>query len=464
VIRSRSANLRTSITVVATGFLFVVAMAGIARAAQITPTSSESVTIPAGAPGTTSGISDPYPSTLAVSWCQGTIQDVNIHLFLTHGATSDLEILLVGPGGQKALIAADSGDTTDVTSLSVTFDDEAGLTPPSPWVDGTYRPHDPSPGDVFPSPAPGGPHQAALSVFDGTNPNGTWNLYVNDDSGGDFGDLNWGLTIQTTSTAPSSTGVCISNGGVGEPYPTTITTSGLAAPIQDVDVTLNGLTHTWSDDLDVLLAGPGAKNTMLMSDAGGGGDISGASLTFNDEAANALPDGITPPIGTGTYQPTNHDSLENLPAPAPATQGTSLGAFDGLDPNGAWTLFVVDDDDIGDFGVVNNWSLQITTPGFTVSSAKAKEGKKATFTITRTGDLGQAVSASFATAAGSAKQKDFKALAGTLSFAAGDATEQVVVKTKNDNKDEKRNEKFTVNLTSGQATFTGTGKITDTDR
>ena len=53
---------------------------------------------------------------------------------------------------------------------------------------------------------------------------------------------------------------------------------------------------------------------------------------------------------------------------------------------------------------------------------------------------------------------------GPLSFAAGDATEQVVVKTKNDNKDEKKNEKFSLNLTAGTVTFTGLGKVKDTDK
>ncbi len=462
---SRS-SLRNRVAVAA-GFLLMVSVARIAEAGEIEPFNGDNVTIPAGAPGTTSGPADPYPSPITLDWCPGTIQDVNVSFnFLAHGSTADLDILLVGPGGQTALIASDSGNTDDVTDLFIDFDDEAASTPPAPWVSGAYRLHDVSAGaDAFPPPAPAGPYGSSLSVFDGTNPNGTWNLFVDDDSPTESGEFSsWVLLIQTsTPTAPTSTGVCINHEGPGDPYRTSVTTSGLASPVQDVNVTLNGLRHTWPDDLDILLSGPGARNTMLMSDAGGGTSIAGVDVTLDDEATGLLPDEETPPISPGAYKPSNHEDAEDLPAPAPPTQGTGLSTFDGLDPNGTWTLFLTDDTS-GDFGVLNSWSLQLTTPSYAISPAKAKEGKRATFTVTRTGDLGQAVSATIATAPGSAKPKDFKALAGTLSFAAGDATEQVVVKTKNDNKDEKKNEKFSLNLTSGQATFTGTGKVTDTDK
>jgi len=51
--------------------------------------------------------------------------------------------------------------------------------------------------------APFPPHGQALSVFDGTNPNGTWSLYVFDDSapgadmdGGKFAG-GWSIKIVT---------------------------------------------------------------------------------------------------------------------------------------------------------------------------------------------------------------------------------------------------------------------------
>ncbi|MGH2661889.1 MAG: Calx-beta domain-containing protein [Actinomycetota bacterium] len=104
-----------------------------------------------------------------------------------------------------------------------------------------------------------------------------------------------------------------------------------------------------------------------------------------------------------------------------------------------------------------------TPPTLSLSSAKAKEGKPAIFTVTRTGDLTQALGVPFATANGTAKAlKDYKPASGTLSFAPGEASHQVKVKTKNDKKDEK-NEKFSLKLTVGTNTFSVGVKIKDND-
>ena len=48
-------------------------------------------------------------------------------------------------------------------------------------VAGSYKPANYEPGDPFPAPAPTPTGNVALSTFDGTNPNGTWSLYVVDD-------------------------------------------------------------------------------------------------------------------------------------------------------------------------------------------------------------------------------------------------------------------------------------------
>ena len=65
---------------------------------------------------------------------------------------------------------------------------------------------------------------------------------------------------------------------------------------------------------------------------------------------------------SGTYQPTNINdggSDDVYPAPAPAPSGnTTLAAFNGIDPNGIWSLYVMDDA-FGDIGSIEGWSLQI---------------------------------------------------------------------------------------------------------
>jgi subtilisin-like proprotein convertase family protein len=151
--------------------------------------------------------------------------------------------------------------------------------------------------------------------------------------------------------------------GPAAPYPSTINVSGLTGVVTKVTVTLNGFTHDYPDDVDVLLVGPGGQQCILMSDAGGGDDVSGVNLTFDDMAVVSLPDSTE--IRSGTYKPTNYGSPDNFPAPGPGpvTQPLNppLSVFNGTNPNGTWSLFVVDDFG-GDAGNINGgWSITIQT-------------------------------------------------------------------------------------------------------
>jgi uncharacterized repeat protein (TIGR01451 family) len=96
-----------------------------------------------------------------------------------------------------------------------------------------------------------------------------------------------------------------------------------------------------------------------MSDTGGGHSITNLNLTFDDSAASGLPD--TDVIVSGTYKPTDFEPGDNFPPPAPAgAVSTFLSAFNGLNPNGNWSLYVFDDA-TGDAGMISSWSLSITT-------------------------------------------------------------------------------------------------------
>ena len=96
-----------------------------------------------------------------------------------------------------------------------------------------------------------------------------------------------------------------------------------------------------------------------MSDVGGGAGVVAVDLALDDEALAPLPDEAQ--ITSGSYRPTNQEGPDTFPPPAPTASGTSaLSAFDGTNPNGAWSLYVVDDAG-ADVGTLSSWSLDIET-------------------------------------------------------------------------------------------------------
>ncbi|MEY2489062.1 MAG: hypothetical protein QOC70_1004, partial [Verrucomicrobiota bacterium] len=160
----------------------------------------------------------------------------------------------------------------------------------------------------------------------------------------------------TTFSNPAS--ISIPDSGPGAPYPSNISVA-LGGAITKVTVRLNNLSHTFPADIDILLVGPGGQNAIIMSDVGGGDDVTGVTLTLDDAATVSMPGAL---LTTGTYTPTNTGTGDTWPAPAPAPSGGSLlSVFNGTNPNGTWSLYVVDDAaaDLGSFA--GGWELTITT-------------------------------------------------------------------------------------------------------
>src|SRR5262249_22093441 len=128
----------------------------------------------------------PYPSTINVSGLSGNIAKVTAKLSgFTHTFPDDADVLLVGPAGQKLVLMSDAGGGMDAAGLNSTFDDSAagGLPDETTLSSGTFKPTDFQTGDTYPAPAPSGaPSGTTLSVYNGTSPNGSWSLYVNDDT------------------------------------------------------------------------------------------------------------------------------------------------------------------------------------------------------------------------------------------------------------------------------------------
>jgi hypothetical protein len=220
------------------------------------------------------------------------------------------------------------------------------------------------------------------------------------DGGVDIGavrfDFDLGREVPSgiSTTWANESPVYISAGGPASPYPSTIDVSGMTGAVGSLRVGLHGLTHAFPDDLDLLLVTPNGRGAVLMSDAGGGGRIQGIDLTFDDRASAALPDGgqmVSGEYRLANYEGTSDDFTEFAPA---GPYFTTLGDLSGVDPNGTWTLYVIDDFFL-DGGVLSDgWSLSIETtvpvccggvPGFVLGSTDGltttEGGGTATFTV-----------------------------------------------------------------------------------
>jgi subtilisin-like proprotein convertase family protein len=180
-----------------------------------------------------------------------------------------------------------------------------------------------------------------------------------------------GVALAATSTSFGSS-FQIRDNNTASAYPSAVSFNGLSGTVTDVNLTLDGYRHSFPDDVDVLLVGPGGeKKALVMSDVGGGNAVN-AKLTLDDEAPTSLPDESQ--INLDQYKPTQGTNTSsqgdtqgsavpaNFPASAPpGPYAKNLSVFDGIDPNGTWKLYVIDDS-LGDSGAVdNNWALQIST-------------------------------------------------------------------------------------------------------
>ena len=167
------------------------------------------------------------------------------------------------------------------------------------------------------------------------------------------------IAVIDARTLSNGAAIVINDASDATPYPSTITVSGVSGKVSKLQVLLRGVTHTWPDDLDILLVGPGGQEAILMSDAGGGYGINGVDLTFDDSATSALPDSAQ--IVAGAYKPTDYETGDAFGGPAPVEPYTaSLAGFLDTNPNGAWSLYVRDDEG-GNIGTIaTGWTLTLT--------------------------------------------------------------------------------------------------------
>jgi hypothetical protein len=188
------------------------------RIATKTFSNSSPIQIPADQRAA-AGRAGTYPSEIAVSGFKkgSKITDVKVNLFgLSHGFPDDLDLLLVGPKGQNIIIMSDAGGNVPEQNITLSLDDAfetaEGQLPDDQSLGsntfGDYLPTNFGPGDAFPAPAPSPSTADKLSVFNGTNPNGTWKLFAVDDEAHkvevgqtpvDIGELAGGWSLEITA-------------------------------------------------------------------------------------------------------------------------------------------------------------------------------------------------------------------------------------------------------------------------
>jgi hypothetical protein len=159
--------------------------------------------------------------------------------------------------------------------------------------------------------------------------------------------------------------ITINDMAPASPYASHIFVSGLTGPITNIKVKINGFNHTKPDNVDMLLVAPNGANLIIWSDAGGAIPAFNSNIILDDAAPALIPPaGIIP----GVYKPTDYDFGDIFPAPAispmafapPAGTGTLASIFNGINPNGVWSLYVFDDEP-GNVGNIQSWCLEITS-------------------------------------------------------------------------------------------------------
>ena len=169
-----------------------------------------------------------------------------------------------------------------------------------------------------------------------------------------------GNAAASTYTNPNP--VAIPEEGVAMPYPSTITVEGVSGSVVEASATLHGISHTFPNDIAVLLVAPGGQRTLLMSFVCGITPMTGQTLTFDDAAGAFLP--LIDPCPSGIYHPTrNPNGVAEFPAPAPPGDQTTaaMTALNGSSANGNWQLFIRDYGG-GDSGsIAGGWSIDLLT-------------------------------------------------------------------------------------------------------
>ena len=127
-------------------------------------------------------------SPITTSGLTGDLVDINVEINITHTYTADLVISLIAPSGNSILLSDTRGGSGQNYTATI-FDDEAAtnIASGSAPFTGSFQPEE------------------MLSLLDNEDPNGLWQLSVEDQFGGDTGTIDsWTISIETGEASATS--------------------------------------------------------------------------------------------------------------------------------------------------------------------------------------------------------------------------------------------------------------------
>ncbi|MFM6879420.1 MAG: Calx-beta domain-containing protein, partial [Dolichospermum sp.] len=369
-------------------------------------TNSAPISIPEGGPST------PNPSTINVSGLSGNISNLKVTLnSLSHTYIGDVDILLVGPTGAKSILMSDIGDVEGLSVNGVTLSFDSGaqtlINGSNVGTNGTYAPNnlvgvwgvEP---DVFDL-APSGPYNADLSVFNNTSGNGTWSLYVRDDATPDGGSIagGWSLTIGTSSTSPTLA-IAATNANQTEGN------SGSKAFTFTVTRAVN---TTGSNNVNWAVTGSGTSAANATDFVGG--VLPSGTVSFAAEETSKV---ITVDVQGDTTVEPNEDFTVTLSNPtngATITTATAVGTIQNDDVN-------------TDLPIIDLSANQTVVEGII-------SPQSVTYTVTLSSDSTDTITVQYATVNNTATAgSDYTATNGTLTFAPGVTSQDIIIPILND--------------------------------
>ncbi|MFM6043720.1 MAG: Calx-beta domain-containing protein, partial [Dolichospermum sp.] len=321
---------------------------------------------------------------------------------------------------------SDIGEALSVSGVNLTFDTSATtlIDASNVGTSGSYKPNDINGGDFFDSPAPVGPYNADLSVFNNTSGNGTWSLYAFDDfQFVDVGSIagGWSLTIGTASTTTPTLAIAATNANQTEgnsgskAFTFTVTRAVNTTGVNNVNWAVTG-------------SGTSAANATDFV----GGVLPSGTVSF---AAGETSKVITVNVQGDTTVEPNENFTVTLSNP---TNGATITTATAI-------------------GTIQNDDVAVPTLAIAATNANQTEGnsgsKAFTFTVTRAVNTTGANAVNWAvTGSGSnaANATDFVGgvlPSGTVSFAAGETSKVITVNVQGDTTVEP-NEDFTVTLSN----------------